>query len=78
VPSLKGKFAVIYVPASGLFYNGKEFSAGDGTPISVKPTIPVFDSTVEAERWRKQLIERYPGTTESQFGIIPFEPKKGN
>jgi len=66
------KYAVMYVPRSGLFYAGGDFLDGRMNRIPWKRTIPIYRSHSAAEVARNKFRERWPNV-EGEFIVLSVE-----
>ena len=60
MPNQAKKYTVLYVPNSGLFFEGGEFVDGRRERIEWNRTIPVYESHMRAQTARDKILESWP------------------
>jgi hypothetical protein len=59
-PIHEKKFTLLWIPRSGLFYDGGKFMDGTGNEIEWNRTIPLFPSMYAAEIAKAGVLEKHP------------------
>lgn len=54
------KFVLLWIPKSGLFYDGGQFFDGYQDRINWDRTLPLYDTASEAEEAKQRIMARYP------------------
>jgi hypothetical protein len=60
VPLAEKKFTLLWIPRSGLFYDGGKFLDGDGNQIRWNHTIPLFATHAKAATAKNRVIYEHP------------------
>ena len=65
-------YTLLWIPKSGLFYDGGSFLDGKQERIRWDRTIHIFASHAKAETAKKRILERYPDA-HGELVMLPVE-----
>jgi hypothetical protein len=66
------KYTLMWIPSTGLMYDGGEFFDGQMKPIRWDRTIHIFQSHAKAETAKKKILEKYPDA-QGELVVLPVK-----
>jgi hypothetical protein len=72
MPNNDKRYTLLWIPKSGLFFEGGEFLDGKRERIRWDRTIRIFASHARAETAKKRILEKFPDA-QGELVMLPVE-----
>jgi hypothetical protein len=72
MPNNDKRYTLLWIPKSGLFFEGGEFLDGKRERIKWDRTIHIFASHARAETAKKRILEKFPDA-QGELVMLPVE-----